>query len=498
LKQQDELWKSDKLYYDWKELAAFGLWDSKDAKIGKQLADDIKALNNRLDTETLTDDERTALEDEVKKKEEEYYKLGGRNFSLTKTIDSAIANTRLISLGFSPFSAVRNLLVGKINNRVHYYGGRDFNKKDLIWANQTIIEASGKYFSGGKFQTKNTKIIFGILSDAGLAEGEDGMYLKAMINKKTGLDKFREMIPKAYTWLSSGDYHFKAEMVLSCMKHDKVVTAKGEKVDFYDVLTEDREFDKEKYGEWDAKANGNKSFEDFYIDHLLKYKQLANKLHGATGRDVILKVKGNAIGRMLILFKSWLPETLGVRFDPRHTDALLQREEEGYYRTFGRMVVEKRLKVLPMLVKTLMGQDPGISDEMQLANFKKFAKEMQITVTLWIAYALLKAAAPDDDKDKKIYNLLVLRQLHDLNRDLSYYFSPSSAAELQRNIFPIARTALNYASAGKAIGYHLAGVEDENGKEMYDDERTLLKITKVLPIFSNINKIEYYKNQTGL
>lgn len=497
LKQEDELWKSDRLWYDWKELASLGAWSSKDAKIGKQLADDIKSLNNRLDTEALTDDERTALEEEVKKKEEDYYKLGGRNFSLTKTIDSAIANTRLISLGFSPFSAVRNLLVGKINNRVHSFGGRDFNKKDLVWANKTIIEASGKYFSGGKFQTKNTKIIFGVLSDAGLAEGEDGMYLKAMVNKKTGIDKFREMIPKAYTWLASGDYHFKAEMVLSCMKHDVVKTAKGD-ISFYDTLTEDREYDEKEFGPWDAKANGNKSFEDFYIDKLLKYKQLANKLHGATGKDVVLKVKSNAIGRMLILFKSWLPETLGVRFDPRHTDALMQREEEGYYRTFGRMVVEKKLKVLPMLVQTLMGQSPDIADEMQLANFKKMAKEMQIIVGLWIAYALLKAAAPDDDKDKKIYNLLVLRQLHDLNRDLTYYFSPNSAAELQRNIFPIARTLANFGDAGKAVGYHLAGVEDENGKEMYDDERTMLKLTKILPFFSNINRIEYYKKQTGL
>lgn len=499
IRGEDELWKSDRLYYDWKELASLGKWSSEDAKKAKQLADDIKAMNNRLDTETLNDDERSKLEEEVKKKEEEYYALGGRNFSLTKTIDTAIANTRLLSLGFSPFSAVRNLLVGKINNRIHSHGQRDFNKKELIEANKILVESSGKYFSGGKFQTKNTKIIFGLLSDTGLAEGEDGMYIKALVNKKTTIDKFREMLPKAYTWLSSGDFHFKAEMMIACMKHDKVVTAKGDKVDFYDVLTEDREYDKEKYGEWNAKANGNKSFEDFYIDHLLKYKQLANKLHGATGRDVVLKAKSNAIGRMLILFKSWLPETLGVRFDPKHTDGLMEREEEGYYNTWFKMIPKKGFSMLPMTVKAMMGHDPGgIDSEMELANFKKFAKELQIIVTLWIAYALLKAAAPDDDKDRKIYNLLLLRQLHDLNRDLTYYLSPSSAAELQRNIFPIARTAIAWGDAMKAVSYHVAGVEDKNGKEMYDDERTFLKITKVLPILSNINRIEYYKNQTGL
>jgi hypothetical protein len=499
IKGEDELWKSDRLFYDWKELASLGKWSSEDAKKAKQLADDIKSMNNRLDTETLTDDERAKLEEEVKKKEEEYYALGGRNFSLTKTIDTAISNTRLLSLGFSPFSAVRNLLVGKINNRVHSNGGRDFNAKELAKANQILLESSGKYFSFGNFQTKNTKLIFGLLSDAGLAEGEDGMYLKALVNKKTTIDKFREMLPTAYTWLSSGDFHFKAEMMIAAMHHDKIKTKDGRQVPFYETLTEDREYDVSKYGEWDAKANGNKTFEDFYITKLLKYKQLANKLHGATGRDVVIKAKSNAIGRMLILFKSWLPETLGVRFDPKHTDGLLEREEEGYYNTWFKMIPKKGLSMLPMTVKAMMGRDPeGIDNEMELANFKKFAKELQIIVTLWIAYALLKAAAPDDDKDKKIYNLLVLRQLHDLNRDLTYYLSPSSAAELQKNIFPIARTALNWADAMKAVAYNIGNVEDKNGKEMYDDERTFLKLTKVLPILSNINRIEYYKNQTGL
>jgi len=265
IKSEDELWKSDRLWYDWKELAALGLWNSADAKKAQQLSEDIKVINTKLENEGLKDDERTKLEEEAKVKEKEYYNLGGRNFSLTKTIDTAISNTRLLSLGFSPFSAIRNVLIGKINNRIHSHGGRDFSRADLVWANKTIIESSARYWSFGKFQTKNTKIIFGLMADASLAEGEDGMFLKTLVNKKTGIDKFREMLPKAYTWLSSGDFHFKAEMILAAMKKEKVVTSKGEKVDFYDSLTEDREYDVEKYGEWDEKANGGKSFEEMYL-----------------------------------------------------------------------------------------------------------------------------------------------------------------------------------------------------------------------------------------
>jgi hypothetical protein len=195
---------------------------------------------------------------------------------------------------------------------------------------------------------------------------------------------------------------------------------------------------------------------------------------------------------MLILFKSWLPETLGARFDPRHTDGILEREEEGYYRTFARLAVEKKHKIIPMIAQAFMNKNPGLEDDLEYSNFRKAIKEIQIVVTLMIAYALLKAAAPDDDKDKKIYNLLVLRQLKDLNRDLKYYMSLDSAAELQKNIFPIVRTLLEYGKAIKAVAYHLYGAEDKNGKEMYDSERTTLRVTKILPFLSNWNRINYY------
>jgi glycerol-3-phosphate dehydrogenase len=39
---------------------------------------------------------------------------------------------------------------------------------------------------------------------------------------------------------------------------------------------------------------------------------------------------------------------------------------------------------------------------------------------------------------------------------------------------------------------HEVVVNNADGEEMYDAERTALKITKVLPVFSNINRINFY------
>lgn len=491
LRAEDNLYKSDTLFYSFWELITGGLWRSKKGKQAKILQDEIQKINKDLDDDTLPEADRIKLEIDLEERKAEFYKLGGRKFSLTAAIDSSIKGTRMTALGFAPFSAMRNLLVGKINNNIHATGGRDFSKKDLAYANKTIIQASGKYWSGGKYETRMTKLLFGLMHDSQMAEGEDGMYLKTMVDKHTSIDKLREMLPTAYTWLSSGDYHFKGEMLLACMKHEMIKTSKGD-VSFIDVLDENREYNEAEYGPWDEAANGGMSFEDFYTKKMLGFKQLANKLHGATGKDVYVQGKDNAITRLLMLFKSWLPETVGVRFDPKHKDALLDRDEEGYYRTFIKQIRDKKLGIVKMMIQTMFNKDNGITDPMELANFKKATKELQIIVGLLMAYMLLKAMAPDDDEKKKMYNLLVLRQLHDLNRDLLYYSDIHSISDLQSNVFPIIRTALNWEDAIKAVSYHLAGVEKDNGDEMYDDERTALKITKVLPVFSNINKVNYY------
>lgn len=493
---EDTLYKSEGQFYDWKELVSLGLWKSEKAKKAKQIEDAVKKLNTELEDNTLSDAEREKKEKQVFTLKGEYFKLGGRSLSATATIDSLITQTRLGALALKPFSAARNLIVGKINNRIHAAGGLDFNDSELIKSNRIIIDASLNYFSLGNYNTEVTKKLFGMMIDAGIAEGEDGQFLNQLIDKKSTIDELRKLIPQAYTWLASGDYHFKAEMLVAASLHDKIKnTTKGD-VSFWNVLTENREYNEAEYGPWDKDANDGLTFDEYYNKKILKYKQLANKLHGLSGKNTYIKAKDNAIGRLLTLFKTWLPETVGVRFDPKHKDDMLGRYEEGYYRTFVKQVLDKKLSVLGMMLNAMLKREiTGISDEVELANFKKAVKELQIIITLYMAYMLLKAMAPDDDRYKKLYNLLVLRQLNDLNRDLTYYSSFSSTGELQKEVFPIFRTIRNWSAAAKAIGYYALEIEKENGELEYDGERTALKITKVLPVLSNINTVKYYEKQ---
>lgn len=491
-KQDIDLMDSGTLYYDYKELLSLGLWKSPKAKKAKEIEDQIQNLNEQLENPDYDETKKKEISNKIDTLKTEYYKLGGRKFSMAKAIDSSIGATRLVSLGFSPLSAIRNLLVGKLNNYIHSGSGRDFTKQELTWANKLLGSSAAKYWSGGKIENRNTRLLAKIMLDSGINEGEDSIYLKQIVDKKSSIDTLREALPKAYTWLQSGDYHFKAETVLSAMKFTKVKTSKGD-VSLWDVLNEDGTYNESEYGPWDGTGNGSESFDKFYTANMLKYKQLAKKLHGASGRNTYIQAKDSAIGRVLMLFKSWLPETVGVRFDPRHRDALLNRDEEGYYRTFATVLQEKKLGIFKLMFDNLLSRDLDLSDELQIANFKKAMKEIQVLLSLMMAYALLKALAPDDDdEDKKMYNLLVLRQMRDLKRDMTYYMSPTSIAELQENTFPIIGTFIKWGDAIKGFSYYTLGVENEDGDLMYDFERASLKVTKVLPILSNINRFKYY------
>jgi hypothetical protein len=494
---EDVLPKTDKQFYNWAELVSLGLWKSEKGKKAKDLEDAIKKLNTELEDDSLSEAEREKKEDQIFTLKGDYYKLGGRSLSTTAIIDSLISQTRFGALALKPFSAARNVLIGKINNRIHAAGELDFTMKELKKAMRILIESSAKYLSMGKYQTENTKKLFGMMIDAGIAEGEDGQFLRQLIDKKTTIDEIKQLIPQAYTWLSSGDYHFKAEMLLASSFFDKIKNTSQGDVSFWDVLNENREYNEAKYGPWDKNANDGLTFDEYYNKRILKYKQLANKLHGLSGKNTYVKGKDTAIGRLLFLFKGWLPETVGVRFDPKHKDDMLGRYEEGYYRTFFNQVIDKKFAILGMMANAMLKREiTGITDEVELANFKKAVKELQIIITLWMAYLLLKAMAPDDDRYKKLYNLLLLRQLHDLNRDLRYYIDPRSAGELQKEVFPaIFRTTRNWAEAAKAITYYAMEIEKDNGKLEYDGERTALKITKVLPVVSNINQFIYYQKQ---
>jgi len=488
-------------FYNAKELLTAGLHKSEKYKKAQELEAKIKDLTKELEKDSLTDIERVNIEKEINKLKSEHSNLGGRLFSITKTLDSNIKYSRLVALAFQPFSALRNLLIGGVNNVIHATGGRDFNSKDLRTATAMIKGSITKFWTKGNVVSKDAAKLLKFMLDTGTVEGEDGLYKANVISKKTAADKILDVLPNAFTLMKGTDFLFKSQTALSMALNTNIVTEKGN-VNLYKALTDNLEFNEELYGKYNPELNGGLEFEELYDKFMLKNGQVAKKLHGlATNRTGVMG-KDNVMGRLLFLFKSWLPETLANRYEARKYDEFLERDVEGYLRTFARLAfVEQGLPyAFKAMLRATFSDNTDDMNELERENLRKAFAELVAIIATSAIYFTIKGLAPDeDDEDRKKWNMII-NQMELLQRDLTFYVDTDSLGDLTSQMVPSITSLNNLKTALAAAFYHypagITGLEtNDDGEPLYDGERTILKITKAVPGLNNINRMIYYQKK---
>lgn len=487
-------------FYNIWEVVTLGGYKSEQYREGKGIQKRIEELQKKLESDALKEDDRIKLQKELYQEKVKFYNLGGRSLSISSIIDGLNSFTRQKGLAFNPFSAARNLAIGGINNVVHAYGAEDFNINELMEASRIIKASTAKYISWGTVDSKVAMKILKINLDSKVIDGEDEVFKDAItgLNKTSTWETVKKYIPSPLSLMRSTDYLFKSQTTIAFMKAQKVVTSKGT-FSLFDVMDDNLNYNEAEYGEWQADKNQGLDFEDFYEKASAKVGQVAKKLHGFSGGGQSLAGKDTYAGRLLFVFKTWLPETVATRFEKRRYDPILERHTEGYYRTFWNRLwnEEEGLRlggILKDLYNAAMKAETGNITAEEMANLRKMMMEMSAILSLYILYLTLSAAV--DDEDEKWKKLLV-NQLSLLNRDLTYYINPYSIEGLTQNVVPSVGSITQAGSAIKALGNYLAGVEDDDGELVYDGERTILKITKALPYVNNINRVIYYSGRLG-
>ena len=495
-KKADQQDAGGRKFYSALELIPLLGYKSPKYKQAVELENKIKALNDKVENETLNEDQLIAIDKQLYELRSEYSRLGGRQFSFTKSADSMIALTRTTALGFQPFSAFRNIATGKVNNVIHSIGGEDFTAKDLKASNRLILASTAKYITWGTAASEKSEKILRYMLDTGTVEGEDNMFVEGIVDKRSTWQEIKKVLPSPFTLMQSGDFHMKSEMAIASALHKTVVTKNGKIVTFWDAMDKDLQYDQDKHGEWSAEDNNGLTFEEFYNKEITKIGQVSKKLHGFSGNNLSLAGKDSIWGRMLFLFKTWLPETMMTRFEAKRYDALLERDVQGYYRTTVLAFKEHGLGAIKDIYKAVFQEATGEDDPLQRANLRKTFAEMIAVTTIGIIGMMLKSLASGvDDEDERKRYMLMVNQLILLNRDLTYYANINSFGELTKNVVPVIRTIENYTAAMKAVSYYTLEIEGNDGEPQYDSERTLLKISKALPLVNNINRIQYYQEE---
>lgn len=488
-------------FYTALELLSFGAYKSEAYEKAKKLQERIETIGKKLESDELKDKDREQLEKQLNTDKKDYYALGGRNLSMSSVLDGLNKLTRQKGIGFNPFSAFRNVAIGGINNFIHAYGGEDFTTSDIFKASGIVKDSMTKYITWGNVNSINAIKILKFNLDSKIVDGEDEIYKDGIlgINKKSSWETVKKYIPSPFGLMRSTDFLFKSQTAVSMMIAQKIETSKGT-FNLFEVMDENLQFNSEKYGDWNTEKNGGLEFEDFYDKFSAKVGQVAKKLHGFAGGGQSLAGKDSMFGRMLFVFRSWLPETVATRFEGKRYDPILERDVEGYYKTFWNRIYngEEGIRVFgafkDLFTAAMNKQVAGLTKEEQ-ANLKKMFMEMSAIVSLMGIYLALSATVGDDEDDK--WKRLALNQLSLLSRDLTYYIDPSSFSSLTTNLVPALATLQQSGDAVSAIGNYLVGTENGDGDPLYDGERTLLKISKSLPYVNNVNRVIYYSGRLG-
>jgi hypothetical protein len=380
-------------------------------------------------------------------------------FHLSTIIDMGLRYNSILRIGFNPFNAATNVVVGDIGNMVEGFGGRFYNLKELK-------QASNIYFN--QINKKDSKLIKILELLNPLQEFEDYQYLNKIKNKKIDKDKILEY---AYKMQAKGESFLQIRTMIASLLHDTIEDKQGNKVSLWEAFNEKGEWNVDKFGELDEFKVGQMS------DKIQRINQM---IHGRYSAKDSAALSQNVLFRTVFQFRKWIPSAIEARLAGYQYDNRLGSYVEGRWKTLGRLVKEgltpEKRSYMNMIESLFKAKDKLTSenlDELEIANMRKNLAE----VALILASLLFGSFLFDDDwrKENKemIKNPFIefsLNQLDRVSGDLLFFANPKQLNNLALNAAPLAKTVDQMITTSLNIPYMFGGEDSEYTKGRKEGE----------------------------
>ena len=356
-------------------------------------------------------------------------KIGIREYHFSDFVDNLMSYTRLLTLGFNPFSATANVLNGTFNNIIEANGGADFTKAELVSANNTFRK---------EIWDKNSKFNLLLQYFDPLQDLSEVSTIEAVAKSKSIKAKF---IEAAYFMQTKGELVMQSILMKAVLDHKKVVCTDGETRSLYDLFYVDNgkiKFDKSLAGfDFDANKLG------LWTN---KIKKIASNIHGNYSKDNASVFNQHQWFQAAMMFKKWMPKAISERFKGKRYDFILGREVEGRIRTSAKIAAEaffanpvkaKTYGVIGDILHQVITAKQDLQSnrplsQMEISNLRKSSMEMSIMLLLALARNVL--LPPPDDEDKL---------MPDWWYNMSYW---DSKADFKRNVNPVLKFVLDQAN----------------------------------------------------
>lgn len=350
----------------------------------------------------------------------------GKKISKQKTAKFLNQLSSLIYISFHAPLGVANVLVGKVMMRIEAIARQFFTEKNVLHADKIyaknipgVLAEIGERIKTNKLSLWNEK--FNVLQ-------EYEQDIKEIdFDKKTWFSRLFNT-STLYMFMSGGEHWMHTRTSLALADNYKMLDDQGNEVslwDAYEVVFLDENNPshgaKLQIKEGYTKLDGTEFTEKDLIEFINKTDKLNQNMHGVYNKLDRSIIQRFWLGKMVILFRKWIPSALTRRFGAYRYDRSLKIESEGYYMTMGKFLlnVVKDLKKLKFNALYRFNE----LEEYEKANMRRAITEIAHWLIVGLLVGLIDWKGGDDDDDddddkNKWFIKTVEYQIRRLNTEL--------------------------------------------------------------------------------
>lgn len=390
----------------------------------------------------------------------------GKHTYLSTIVDFGLKYNSLLRIGFNPFNALTNVLMGELSNSIEAFGGRFYTAKNLTDA--SII------YTKEREKLENVLRVFNPLQELEDYSHSDQLKFKNS-SSKLNTDKIKN---SAYSLQRVGEHFLQSRTMIAIMLKQQISDNKGNKVSLWEALDKDGNLKKE-FNNFSTEEY--KRFIDKTTDKIQRVNQM---IHGRYSERDAAIFQQNALGRMLFQFKKWIPSAIEARIGEKQFDKRLGETIEGRYITAWNLLKDA-LKGDFRLLET------NRLSELEIYNMRKNLIEISLIAATILLYYGLKWD-DDEERDKNPYYKLTMETLDRVSGDLLFWYSPADVNRTFKNPVPLLKTTGDLIKVLETIPYV---IDWEDGRQNFKSgsnkgkNKFYINLAKTIPGINPIQKL---------
>lgn len=344
-----------------------------------------------------------------------------REINLTKIADRFLKYVRNNNLAFSPFTHLSNYIMGAAYSKVEDMAGRYSTNESKLRAEVELDKNSLGMMSEMGKRLKRNKINLMFELNGVIHDGAK-MFKNLDIKNGVGRSLANSGLLSTYEFT---DARVKGKMMIAIYDNhrlfdDRFMTFKefktlNKNLSKSEINKKWKELsDKTLYDAYEAKDGKlviKPEFQDYIGNDLLNkitgtLEHVLNNIDGQLSENDKTELHRYILGRAILTHRNWMIAGLEDRFKSRKYNYVTEEQEEGFYKTFGRILLGGFKKVDGKFDKThllntmksliLAGQD---MDENDKANIRKVWSDVAFTMAAIAVAAVLNGIADDEPDD---------------------------------------------------------------------------------------------------